>query len=508
MEKYLKDTYGITVYQEQVMLLSRQLAGFTRGQSDTLRKAMGKKQIEKMNELEVLFYQGGEKNGHPKDKLHKIWEDWKKFASYAFNKSHATCYSWVAYQTAYLKAHYPAEYMAAVMTSGQSDIKRTTELMDDCRRHGLEILPPSINESDMDFSVNSKGQIRFGLKAISGMGEAAADAIISEREKNGPYTDIFDLLERADLRSLNRKNIEALVKAGALDGIGTMHRAQYFYRENDNAPTYVEKLMRWALHNKQNADNAQMSIFDMNEEIKKDSRPAIPQCEEWSVVQRCREEFSVIGLYLSGHPLDDYRYEMTYFTNTQCAELADPSNLLDKDLRIGGIVTDAKNGISSKNGDPYGALTIEDLSGAYNLRLFKGEYLKFKDFFQKDLFIYIKGSYRQFSRTLDDGTVYHSKPVFKVYSITLLREVLDNNTKLLQFNIDLHDITPELCQQIQSLAKKHRGKTPMEAHIVDPASTLTLTMKTRDLLVSPRDMIIDLNRLPGIFNLKPVTHKF
>ena len=508
MEKYLKDTYGITVYQEQVMLLSRQLAGFTRGQSDTLRKAMGKKQIEKMNELEVLFYQGGEKNGHPKDKLHKIWEDWKKFASYAFNKSHATCYSWVAYQTAYLKAHYPAEYMAAVMTSGQSDIKRTTELMDDCRRHGLEILPPSINESDMDFSVNSKGQIRFGLKAISGMGEAAADAIISEREKNGPYTDIFDLLERADLRSLNRKNIEALVKAGALDGIGTMHRAQYFYRENDNAPTYVEKLMRWALHNKQNADNAQMSIFDMNEEIKKDSRPAIPQCEEWSVVQRCREEFSVIGLYLSGHPLDDYRYEMTYFTNTQCAELADPSNLLDKDLRIGGIVTDAKNGISSKNGDPYGALTIEDLSGAYNLRLFKGEYLKFKDFFQKDLFIYIKGSYRQFSRTLDDGTVYHSKPVFKVYSITLLREVLDNNTKLLQFYIDLHDITPELCQQIQSLAKKHRGKTPMEAHIVDPASTLTLTMKTRDLLVSPRDMIIDLNRLPGIFNLKPVTHKF
>ena len=508
MEKYLKDTYGITVYQEQVMLLSRQLAGFTRGQSDTLRKAMGKKQIEKMNELEVLFYQGGEKNGHPKDKLHKIWEDWKKFASYAFNKSHATCYSWVAYQTAYLKAHYPAEYMAAVMTSGQSDIKRTPELMDDCRRHGLAILPPSINESDMDFSDNSTAQTRSGLNAISGMGEAAADAIISEREKNGPYTDIFDLLERADLRSLNRKNIEALVKAGALDGIGTMHRAQYFYRENDNAPTYVEKLMRWALHNKQNADNAQMSIFDMNEEIKKDSRPAIPQCEEWSVVQRCREEFSVIGLYLSGHPLDDYRYEMTYFTNTQCAELADPTNLLDKDLRIGGIVTDAKNGISSKNGDPYGALTIEDLSGAYNLRLFKGEYLKFKDFFQKDLFIYIKGSYRQFSRTLDDGTVYHSKPVFKVYSITLLREVLDNNTKLLQFYIDLHDITPELCQQIQSLAKKHRGKTPMEAHIVDPASTLTLTMKTRDLLVSPRDMIIDLNRLPGIFNLKPVTHKF
>ncbi len=488
------------------MLLSRQLAGFTRGQSDTLRKAMGKKQIEKMNELEVLFYKGGEANGHPKDKLHKIWEDWKKFASYAFNKSHATCYSWVAYQTAYLKAHYPAEYMAAVMTSGQSDIKRTTELMDDCRRHGLEILPPSINESDMDFSVNSKGQIRFGLQAISGMGEAAADAIISEREKHGPYTDIFDLLERVDIRSVNRKNIEVLVKAGAFDGIGPMHRAQYFHREGDllTSPTFLEKLMRWALHNKQNADAAQMSIFDMSDEIKKDAHPDIPQCEEWSVVERCREEFSVIGLYLSGHPLDDYRFEMTHFTNTQCAELADPTPLIGKELRFGGIVTDAKSGISPKNGDPYGILTVEDYSGAYNLRLFKGEYLKFKSFFEKDQFIFIQGAFRQFSRQLEDGTMYQSKPTLKISSITLLSEVLEHKTKLIRFTINLADISDPFCRELQGLAKKYKGKTPMEATVIDPSSGLRLTMKTRDLLVNPREMLQVLSQMPNLSDVKPI----
>ena len=287
MEKYLKDTYGITVYQEQVMLLSRQLAGFTRGQSDTLRKAMGKKQIDKMNELEKLFYEGGEKNGHPHEVLHKIWEDWKKFASYAFNKSHATCYSWVAYQTAYLKANYPAEYMSAVLTSGQDDITRTTQLIEDCRKHGLDVLLPSVNESEKNFAVKVNGQIRFGLQAISGMGEAAAEVIIKEREENGPYTDIFDFLARVDLHTINRKNIEVLVKAGAFDGLGEMHRAQYFYKEVDNesCPTYLEKLVRWAVRNQENANSAQISIFDVSDEIKEDSHPDAPQCEPWSTIE-------------------------------------------------------------------------------------------------------------------------------------------------------------------------------------------------------------------------------
>ena len=507
MEKYLKDTYGITVYQEQVMLLSRQLAGFTRGQSDTLRKAMGKKQIEKMNELEVKFYEGGEKNGHPREKLQKIWEDWKKFASYAFNKSHATCYSWVAYQTAYLKAHYPAEYMAAVLTSGQSDIKRTTELMDDCRKHGIEVLAPSVNESDMDFSVNKKGQIRFGLQAISGMGEAAAEAIISERERGGAYADIFDFLERVDFRSVNRKNVEVLVKAGAFDGVGDMHRAQYFFKENDGetTPTFIEKLMRWAARNRENKENAQMSIFDMSDEIRGEEHPPVPVCEPWTVVEQCREELGVVGFYLSGHPLDEDRFAMQYLVRNHCADLADLTPWVDRDVYFGGIVTDAKTGISMKNGDPYGIMTVEDYTGAYTLRLFKGDYMKFGSFFKKDLHVYIKAAVRQYSGYNKDGSFYQSKPMLKVYDMMLLADALEKGTKLVRFSIKLSDINEEFCNELIALAKKNKGKTPMEALIVDPHSKLTLTMKSRQLLVSPRKMMASLEKVKGVFDVKPIT---
>ena len=513
MEQYLKDTYGITVYQEQVMLLSRQLAGFTRGQSDTLRKAMGKKQIEKMNELEVLFYEGGAKNGHPKDKLHKIWEDWKKFASYAFNKSHATCYSWVAYQTAYLKAHYPAEYMAAVMTSGQKDIKRITELMDDCRKHGIEVLAPSVNESGIDFAVNSQGQIRFGLQAISGMGESAADAIISEREKNGPYKDIFDFLERVDIHTVNRKNIEVMVKAGAFDGVGEMHRAQYFHTDSSlpNAPTFLEKLVRWAMHNQESSNRSQMSIFDMSEEIKKDAHPAIPKCEPWTIVEQCREEYPIIGFYLSGHPLDNFKYEIQHFTNATCPEV-DERNLtdswVDKEFRIAGIVTEAKTGISAKNGDPYGNMTLEDYEGACSIRLFKGDYLKFKDFFVKDSFIYIKGTVKQFSHTNPDGSVYKSRPRIKIMEMMLLSEVLEKKTKIVQFDINLNDITMQFCKDLQALAKKNSGHSLLEAHVLDNINNLSLTMRSRDLRVNPSTIMKALETLNGVRNISPVNVQY
>jgi len=513
MEQYLKDTYGITVYQEQVMLLSRQLAGFTRGQSDTLRKAMGKKQIEKMNELEVLFYEGGAKNGHPKDKLHKIWEDWKKFASYAFNKSHATCYSWVAYQTAYLKAHYPAEYMAAVMTSGQKDIKRITELMDDCRKHGIEVLAPSVNESGIDFAVNSQGQIRFGLQAISGMGESAADAIISEREKNGPYKDIFDFLERVDIHTVNRKNIEVMVKAGAFDGVGEMHRAQYFHTDSSlpNAPTFLEKLVRWAMHNQESSNRSQMSIFDMSEEIKKDAHPAIPKCEPWTIVEQCREEYPIIGFYLSGHPLDNFKYEIQHFTNATCPEV-DERNLtdswVDKEFRIAGIVTEAKTGISAKNGDPYGNMTLEDYEGACSIRLFKGDYLKFKDFFVKDSFIYIKGTVKQFSHTNPDGSVYKSRPRMKIMEMMLLSEVLEKKTKIVQFDINLNDITMQFCKDLQALAKKNSGHSLLEAHVLDNINNLSLTMRSRDLRVNPSTIMKALETLNGVRNISPVNVQY
>ena len=511
MEQYLKDTYGITVYQEQVMLLSRQLAGFTRGQSDTLRKAMGKKQIEKMNELEVLFYEGGEKNGHPKEKLKKIWEDWKKFASYAFNKSHATCYSWVAYQTAYLKAHYPAEYMAAVMTSGQKDIKRITELMDDCLKHNIAVLAPSVNESGTDFAVNRHGQIRFGLQAISGMGEAAADAIIAEREKDGPFKDIFDFLDRVDLRTVNRKNIEVMVKAGAFDGIGEMHRAQYFCLDNDTSPTYIEKLVRWATHNRESANSSQMSIFDMSDEIKKDAHPDIPKCEPWSIVEQCREEFPVIGFYLSGHPLDNFKYEMQHFTNTPCSEV-DERNLsdkwVDKEFRIGGIITEAKTGISAKNGDPYGSMVLEDYNGSCSIRLYKGDFLKYKSFFEKDSFVYIKGVVRQFSHLNPDGTLYTSRPKMKITEMMLLSDVLEKKTKLVQFSIHLNDITMQFCKDLQAIAKKNTGHTLLEARIIDSTSGLQLTMRSRDMKVNPAKIMKALETLHGVFDITPVITQF
>ena len=504
MEQYLKDTYGITVYQEQVMLLSRQLAGFTRGQSDTLRKAMGKKQIEKMNELEVKFYEGGEKNGHPIDKLKKIWEDWKKFAAYAFNKSHATCYSWVAYQTAYLKAHYPAEYMAAVMTSGQSDIKRTTELMDDCRRHGIEVLAPSVNESDLNFSVNDKGQIRFGLQAISGMGEAAAIAIISEREANGPYTDIFDFLERVDLRTVNRKNVEVLVKAGAFDGVGEMHRAQYFYKDNDNetTPTFLEKLMRWSARNREAANNAQISIFDVCEEIKKEAQPPLPQCEPWSLMQRCREEMSVIGFYMSGHPLDDYKYEIASIVNTRCTDLKDLSSLLNRNLRICGIVTAVKTSTSAKTGNPTGRMTLEDVSGSYEIQLYDDDYNHFQAYFHTDFCILITATVTQRNFFKDDGTYSLGKPKLKILNISMMSTVLDKFTKKITFDINLKDITLDFCTTLKKLADKNKGNVPLEAHIFDTDNNLTLTMKAPSLRVKPKAFLEAIQQLPAMQNIR------
>ncbi|MCF0212085.1 MAG: DNA polymerase III subunit alpha, partial [Bacteroidales bacterium] len=306
MEKYLKDTYGVTVYQEQVMLLSRQLASFTRGESDTLRKAMGKKQIAKMMELQGKFMEQGQKNGHDPKILEGIWADWEKFASYAFNKSHATCYSWVAYQTAYLKAHYPAEYMSAVLTSVLTDNAKVTFYMEECRRMKIPVLRPDVNESDMQFAVNDKGEIRFGLAAIKGMGEAASSAIIAEREANGPFADIFDLLERVDLRSLNRKCLEVMAQAGAFDCFPGVHRAQYL-AEDASGASFCERALRWAARKREGANSNQISIFDVCEEIQEEQHPDVPECEAWLNVEQCNFEKEVIGFYLSGHPLDDYR---------------------------------------------------------------------------------------------------------------------------------------------------------------------------------------------------------
>ena len=505
MEKYLKDTYGITVYQEQVMLLSRLLAGFTRGQSDTLRKAMGKKQIEKMNELEVLFYEGGEKNGHPKEILNKIWEEWKKFASYAFNKSHAACYSWVAYQTAYLKAHYPAEYMAAVMTSAQTDIKRVTELMDDCRKQGVEVAAPSVNDSEMDFAVDSQGRIRFGLQAISGMGEAASTVIIAEREKNGPYADIFDFLKRVDMHSVNKKNMEVLVKAGAFDGVGTMHRAQYFYKENalETTPTYLDLLVRWAIRRQDGAASNQMSIFSMSEELAEEDHPPIPECEEWSTIERCRAEKEVISTYLSGHPLDDFKYEMRMFTNIGVEQLSAMEQLSGREVRFAGLVSGVKDGVSSR-GNPYGSMVIDDYSGSYELRLYDDEYTSFKNFFTNDTFVYIVAHVRTNSYKDKKTGADRTFTRMRISSMMLLGKVMDKYTSKLSFTVPLEKVDEKLCKQLEKLARKHKGTVPLQAIVVDVRRNLTLTLNTPELRVSAHDVIADLEQLPGVSGVQPI----
>ena len=503
MEKYLKDTYGITVYQEQVMLLSRLLAGFTRGQSDTLRKAMGKKQIDKMNELEVLFYEGGEKNGHPKEILSKIWEEWKKFASYAFNKSHAACYSWVAYQTAYLKAHYPAEYMAAVMTSAQTDIKRVTELMDDCRKQGVEVAAPSVNDSEMDFSVDQSGKIRFGLQAISGMGEAASSVIIAEREKNGPYKDIFDFLKRVDMHSVNKKNMEVLVKAGAFDGLGSMHRAQYFYKENEleTTPTYLDLLVRWAIRRQDNANSTQMSIFDMSSELAEEEHPMVPQCEPWSNIERCRHEKEVISTYLSGHPLDDFKYEMRMMTNITVDQLSNMEALGDREVCFAGLVSNAKK-MTSRTGEGFGSMTIDDYGGSYELMLFKKDYVDFGTFIQDNTFIFCRGKINTYHYTDKNGNQRSSTRLY-INTMMYLASVMDRYTSKLTFKVNLSDIDADFCTAIERLAKKHKGKVPLQAIVVDVAHNLSLTMGTQTLLVKPREILPALEQLKGVYDIKP-----
>ena len=504
MEEYLKDTYGITVYQEQVMLLSRQLAGFTRGQSDTLRKAMGKKQIDKMNELEVLFYQGGEKNGHPKEKLNKIWEDWKKFASYAFNKSHATCYSWVAYQTAYLKAHYPAEYMAAVMTSFLSNIERVTELMEDCRKNKIEILAPCVNESDINFSVNEKGQIRFGLSAIKGMGEAAAQVIINEREKNGPYKDIFDFLDRIDMKAINRKNLEVLVKSGAFDQLQGMHRAQYMYKEfqSENAPSYLEKLVRWQVRKQEAAQSGQFSLFGSSEELKAEDHPAIPECEPWSSVEQCNYEKEVVGFYLSGHPLDDYRDEMTNFVTIKVSQLADLQSLVPRrEVKFGGIVSAGMSGISQKSGRPYGSMTIEDYDGSYELRLFGDDCVKYREFCNKGLFVFVHANVTQVT-VRNEGIETKLAPRLKIVKIMLLSEVLDHYTKTINFSIDIRQLSDDFCTRLKKLVSQNRGKTKLTVNVIDYQGNLSLFMSSTDMSVEASKFIHLLRNMPEVENIK------
>ena len=391
MEKYLKETYGITVYQEQVMLLSRQLANFTRGQSDTLRKAMGKKQIDKMEKLEALFYEGGEKNGHDKKVLHKIWEDWKKFAEYAFNKSHATCYSWVAYQTAYLKANYPSEYMAAVLSSNLNDVDKLSRYMDECRAMGIEVLGPHINESYKSFSATKDGRIRFGLAGIKGVGVGCVDSILEQREKDGPFKDIFDFVQRIDQRACNRKALESMALAGAFDDFKEIKREDFF-EVNARNESFSEILMRFGSRYQASVQEMQNSLFGAIGGVEV-ATPAIPNAEPWSQLERLNRERELVGMYLSAHPLDPYYMEVTYGCNTPLAEVKDRSDQLDKELTLGGLVVDFQTRMGKKG--EFGIMKIEDYTGSFEFMLFGNKFVDYRNYGVPGYAIVVRGAYEK-----------------------------------------------------------------------------------------------------------------
>ena len=475
MEKYLKDTYGITVYQEQVMLLSREIAGFTRGQSDTLRKAMGKKQIEKMNHLEQLFYEGGTRNGYDSKVLNKIWEDWKKFASYAFNKSHATCYSWVAYQTGYLKAHYPAEYMAAVMSRTLGDMTELSKLMDECKAMGIPTLGPDINESLIKFSVNAKGEIRFGLAAVKGIGTGAAEAIISERRKNGPYSDVYNLVQRINLSACNRRCIESLVLSGALDGFN-VPRERYMTANRRGEP-FLDTLVRHGQRYQAQKAQTCHSLFGDFDTVEI-AVPEMPDCAPWSSIERLNRERGLIGIYLSAHPLDDYAAVLQHLCNTHCNEMDDRKALAAKaEVTVGGIVTEVKNKFTKK-GVPYGIITIEDFVGAGTLTVFSEEWGRWRGMLVEGSSVFIRArSVPRFS----NGDIYD----LRISDIQFMQTAKERLLERLTVYADTTGLTDNIIQELAALIDNSPGKTQLLFCLHDAVRDVTVTLRSRTHNIDP-----------------------
>jgi len=473
MEKYLDDTYGITVYQEQVMLLSQELAGFTKGQADSLRKAMGKKKRSLMDEMKNLFLEGCQKNGFEEAKIIKIWTDWEAFAQYAFNKSHSTCYALVAFQTGYLKANFPAEYMAAVLSRNISDIKKITIFMDETKRMGIAVLGPDINESNVKFTVNKDGNIRFGLGAIKGVGEGAVLQLIEEREKNGPYKDIYDLSERVNLNSLNKKNLEAMAVAGAFDCFQDIIRAQYFALDTKGS-SFIESLIRYGNNVKNVKNSNQQSLFGQGSGFSM-IKPEPSSCPDWPKLEKLNREKDVIGIYLSSHPLDDFRLEINTFTTTTLADLQNLRDYLDKDVIVAGMVIDVKTGIS-KNGKPYGSFTIQDYTDSFRFMMFDKDYVEHSKFFTVGFYLLVKGKVQKRRFNEDELEL-------RIKSINLLSSVKDELVKSVTIIIKAEEANSALMEDLLELVKENKGDTELKFVFYDKEEKVSLPMFSRTLKV-------------------------
>ncbi len=475
MEKYLKDTYGVTVYQEQVMLLSRLLANFTRGESDTLRKAMGKKLKDKLDALKPKFIAGGTKNGHDPKVLEKIWADWEKFASYAFNKSHATCYSWVAFQTAYLKANYPSEYMAAVLSRNLANVDQLTIYMNECKRMDIRVLGPDINESMRTFSANAAGDVRFGMAAVKGVGEAAVDSIIAEREANGRFKDIYDFVERVNFSLVNRKCLENLAYAGAFDSISGFPRCKFFGADarESSGMTFLEQLMRYGQRFQVEKNNAQQSLFGGDDHVDI-QHPLVPACADWSQLETLNKEREVIGLYLSAHPLDDYAIIMRNMCKTQLSELQNLEALKGQEIAVAGMVISVQN-LLTKNGKPWGKFTLEDYNGTHEFALFGKDYENFRKYLYTDYFLFIRGKVQP--------RPYNDKELeFKIVSMMQLSELSDS-IKEMHVQLPVEEVTRTLIDELAARVRESKGQTVLRLNLYDRESQVSLNLFSKSYKV-------------------------
>ena len=489
MEKYLKDTYGITVYQEQVMLLSRQLANFTRGESDALRKAMGKKKKAIVDAMKPKFIEGGQKNGHDPKVLEKIWADWEKFASYAFNKSHAACYSWVAFQTAYLKANYPPEFMAAIMSRRKDDIKEITKLMDECKAMGIATLGPDVNESYQKFGVNKKGEIRFGLAAIKGMGDAAAEAIISERLKNGPYKDIFDFAQRVNMSAVNRKAYESLALCGGFDSFGIAR--ERFFGTNAKGEVFLDTLIRYGQTYQMEQSQMRNSLFGGMNEVEI-ATPPIPEAESWGDIEKLNRERELVGIYLSAHPLDEYQIILKHVCNTQVKELEDLRALQTRsELTFGGMVVGLRKG-TSKRGDPYGIVKIEDYSGSYEVAFWSNDWAAYQGYVQEKMFVFIHAKVEPNKWRPDSLDL-------KLNKVELLSAVKDKVIHKFTVSLPLHIIDEALVESFTEMCQKHSGDAELFIKVNDESTNMSVDLMSHPVKVSvDKEFISYLEELEGV----------
>lgn len=487
MEDHLKDTYGITVYQEQVMLLSQKLGGFGKGDADVLRKAMGKKDKATLDKMKGKFMDGALAKGHPEDKLEKIWTDWEAFAQYAFNKSHSTCYAYVAFQTAYLKAHYPSEYMAAILTNNLSNIDKITFFMDESRRMNIPVLGPDVNESEHKFSVNKEGQVRFGLGAVKGVGEAAVEALVAERKSNGAFKDMFDLVRRVNLRSANKRCFESMAMAGALDFDTNISRSQYFFKDIKENSTQLEKILRYGAAMQDNKNSSQNSLFGDIGSVDMPTPKLFP-CEPWSRLEQLKNEKEVIGFYLSGHPLDEYKIEIESFCNTTLNPLKDLAKWKGRDVSFAGIAVEVNHRVS-KTGKPFGSLILEDYSGNLDIVLFGEDYLKFKHFLNKDAFLFIKGKVQTRFNQSDLLEI-------KISNVQLLNDIGNTLTKSVTLTINSLLLNEDKIGTIENLIEQYKGNIPVRMKLLDNELKMSVDALARKTKVKvSKDFVSDMGKL-------------